>query len=59
MINNGLHIPDRFFQTGENRTGDNGMSNIQFVNAMDRRYPLGVVIMQAVAGIDDKPFLRA
>ncbi len=33
------------------------MANIQFVDTVNRRHPLGVVIMQAVAGIDDKPFL--
>ncbi len=46
-----LHFGDRLAQTGEHRTGNDGVADIQLFHLRNRRNRLHVVVMQAVAGI--------
>src|SRR5690554_7864636 len=35
----------------------NGVADIQFIDALNGRHPLGVMVMQAMAGVDDQSLL--
>ena len=54
----GLHLGDRTFETDEQRMRHQRMADVQLVDALDRRHRLDVVVMQAMAGVDDQAVLQ-
>ena len=56
--NQGFHLGHGAFETDEKRVRDQGVTDIQFVDALDRSHGFDVVVMQAMAGIDDQAFVE-
>ncbi len=54
-----LHLHHRLLETDEQRMGDDGVADVQFVHAGNRRHRLDVVVMQAVTGVDDQAMGQA
>ena len=50
-----LHFLHRLLEADEERMGDDGVADVQFVDTADRGDGLGVVVVQAVACVDDQP----
>ena len=52
-----LHLRHRLLEADEQRMGDDGVADVQLVDPGDRRHRLGVVVVQAMAGVDDQAVL--
>lgn len=53
----GAGLGHRAFETDEQRVGHQRMADVQFVDTFDRGHGFDVVMVQAMAGIDDQPSL--
>ena len=57
--NQRFHLRHRRLEPDKQRMGHQRMADVQFVDALDRRHRFDVVIVQAVAGIDDQALGQA
>ena len=54
-----LHFLDRLLEADEQRMGDDGVADIQLVDATNGGDGFGVVVMQAMPGVDDQSVTQA